>query len=122
MASRNAYRDVRKQRNLVLDRGLDARLVVAARGARVSVNEFVVRLIEEVCGVGECDGSGVGGGVAASGGGAGAGGGRVGDGVVVGVSGGSGRSVDWAAILERGRRPVQRPVESVEPDPLDVIA
>lgn len=119
---RNDYRDARKQRNLILDHGLDARLVVAAKASRVSVNEFLVRLIEEVCGVGECDGSGGGGGVAAEGGDSGSGGGRVGDGVVVGVSGGSGRSVDWDAILQAGRASKHVKPVLVEPDPLDVIA
>lgn len=123
--SRNDYRDARKQRNLILEHGLDARLVAVARAGRVSVNEFVVRLIEEAVGdVGECGGRAGGGGVASEGGGAGAVGGRVGDGGVVGVSGGAGRSVDWDAILQAGRsaKPVRESVRVVEPDPLDVIA
>lgn len=125
VVGRNDYRDARKQRNLILDHGLDGRLVAAAKGARVSVNEFVVRLIEEAvgyagddCGRGDCSG------VEASGGGAGAGGGRGGGGDFVGVSA-QGGSVNWNAVLEAGLRAKRsQPVllEVVEPDPLDVIA
>lgn len=122
---RNDYRDARKQRNLILDHGLDGRLVVAARGARVSVNEFVVRLIEEAVGDGVDDsGRGDCSGVAASGGVAGAGRGRGGGGDSVGLSA-QGGSVDWGAILEAGRRQKVGSASAavvVEPDPLDVIA
>ena len=86
----NAFRDARKQRNLVLDCGLDVLLVGVARGRGVSVNGLLVSLIEEVCGVGGDSGSGVGVGVASSGVGVGASGGRVGDGYAVGVFGAGG--------------------------------
>ncbi len=122
---RNDYRDARKQRNLILDHGLDGRLVAAARGGRVSVNEFVVRLIEEAvgyaggdCGRGDCSG------VASAGDCVGAAGGRGGGGDSVGVSV-EGGFVDWVAIVEAGRaakQPQPRLLEVVEPDPLDVIA
>lgn len=123
---RNDYRDARKQRNLILDPGLDGRLVAVARGGGVSVNEFVVRLIEEaVSDVGECGGQRGGVGVEASGGGSGAVGGRFGDGGVVGVFGGLGRPVNWESVLAAGyAAKASQPVllDVVEPDPLDVIA
>lgn len=122
---RNDYRDARKQRNLILDHGLDGRLVAAARGAGVSVNEFVVRLVEEAVGYGGDDcGRGDRSGVASAGGGAGAGGGRGSGGDSVGVSA-AGGSVNWNAVLEAGlraKRPQPVLLEVVEPDPLDVIA
>lgn len=82
----NRWRAVRRQRNLVLDLDLDRLLVSAARSANMSVNGFVVALIEEACGGGSDSGSGVGSRVAASGGGVGLSGGGVGDGDAVGVS------------------------------------
>lgn len=122
---RNDYRDARKQRNLILDHGLDGRLVAAAKGERVSVNEFVVRLIEEAVGyAGGDSGSGDCAGVASAGGFVGAAGGRGGGGDSVGVSA-AGGSVDWVAIVEAGRaakKPQPVLLEVVEPDPLDVIA
>jgi hypothetical protein len=114
-----------KQRNLILDPGLDRLLVASAKGAGVSVNQFVTDLIaREVSGVGEYFGRGVGGGGSSEGAGVGVSGGRGGDGAVVGLSGAGGSVVpDWAAILERGARLKQRSPEPVlEVDPLDVIA
>ena len=122
---RNDYRDARKQRNLILEHGLDARLVAAAKAARVSVNEFVVRLVEEAVGdVGEYSGRGDRSRVEAAGDFVGAGGGRGSGGDSVGVSA-AGGSVDWVAIVEAGRaakKPQPVLLEVVEPDPLDVIA
>ena len=121
---RNDYRDARKQRNVVLDHALDDRLRLVAKGRGLSVNEFVVSLIEREVGYGGDDcGRGDSAGVASSGGGAGAGGGRGGGGDSVGVSV-AGRSVDWDGLLEAGRRAkaVQVQPVLVEPDPLDVIA
>ena len=83
----NRWRAVRRQRNLVLERSLDDLLVLAARSANMSVNGFVVALIEEACGGGSDSGSGVGVGVAAEGCDSGLSGGGFGDGDVVGVSG-----------------------------------
>ena len=122
---RNDYRDARKQRNLILDHGLDGWLVAAARGAGVSVNEFVVRLVEEAVGyAGGDSGRGDCAGVASAGGDSGAGGGRGSGGDSVGVSA-QGGPVDWDAVLEAGRaarKPQPVLLEVVEPDPLDVIA
>lgn len=121
---RNDYRDARKQRNLILDHGLDGLLVAAARGAGVSVNEFVVRLVEEAVGYGGDDcGRGDRSGVASAGGGSGAGGGRGGRGDSVGVPV-AGRSVDPLMALVRRARLAQHEQAPafVEPDPLDVIA
>lgn len=87
---RNDYRDARKQRNVVLDPGLDRLLVRVAADAGVSVNQFVVWLIEEACGVGGDRGSRVGSGIASSVDCVGAPGGGVGDGYAVGVSGSGG--------------------------------
>lgn len=123
---RNDYRDRMKQRNVVLDPALDQRLAAAARAAGLSVNQFVVGLIErEVAHAGDGAGSRGSGGVAAAGFAAGAVGGRGGDGYLerLPVSGGS---VDWDGLLERGR--AAKLVGAVEPplfddpDPLDVIA
>lgn len=83
----NRWRAVRRQRNLVLDLGLDRLLVLAARSANMSVNGFVVALIEEACGAGTNSGFGVGDGTSAEGDCAGLSGGGFGDGDVVGVSG-----------------------------------
>ena len=83
----NRWRAVRRQRNLVLDRSLDDLLVLAAKSANMSVNGFVVALIEEACGAGSNSESRVGDGVAASGGGVGLSGGGFGDGDAVGVPG-----------------------------------
>jgi hypothetical protein len=118
----NRWRAVRRQRNLVLSVELDGLLVSAAKHANMSVNGFIVELIEEACNAGnyrrsaDCDG------VASSGGNVGSSGGGVGDGDVVGVPS-QGRTVDWDAILQAGRakKTVREPVQ-VEPDPLDVIA
>lgn len=80
-----------RQRNVVLDPELDRLLVVAARGAGVSVNRFVVGLIErEVAGVGRGDGRRSDSGTQAPGVGVGLSGGQVGDGDSerVSVSGG----------------------------------
>ena len=82
----NRWRAVRRQRNLVLEPGLDELLVLAARSANMSVNGFVVALIEEACGAGTNSESRVGDGVAASGGGVGLSGGGFGDGYVERVS------------------------------------
>lgn len=83
----NRWRAVRRQRNLVLEQDLDRLLVSAAKSANMSVNGFVVALIEEACGAGSNSGFGYRDGVAASGGGVGLSGGGFGDGDVVGVSG-----------------------------------
>lgn len=83
----NRWRAVRRQRNLVLEPGLDRLLVSAARSANMSVNGFVTALIEEACGGCSDSGSGVGDGVAAEGCDSGLSGGGFGDGDVVGVSG-----------------------------------
>ena len=122
---RNDYRDARKQRNLILDHGLDACLVAAAKAAGVSVNEFVTRLIEEAVNVGERDGRGDRGRTAEAVVGVGAPGGRDrgGDSERVPAAGGP---VNWDALLEQGRaaklaRVVEVPMFA-EPDPLDVIA
>lgn len=121
---RNDYRDARKQRNLILDHGLDGRLVAAARDKRVSVNEFVVRLIEEAVGYagGDC-GRGDRAGVASAGNCVGAAGGRGSGGDSVGVPV-AGRSVDPLMALVRRARLAQHEQAPalVEPDPLDVIA
>jgi len=83
----NRWRAVRRQRNLVLERSLDDLLVLAARSANMSVNGFVVALIEEACG-GGCDSvAGVGSRVAASGRDLGLSRRGFGDGDAVGVSG-----------------------------------
>lgn len=63
----NRWRAVRRQRNLVLDQDLDGLLVSAAKSANMSVNGFVVALIEEACGGGSDSESGVGSRIAASG-------------------------------------------------------
>jgi hypothetical protein len=121
---RNDYRDRMKQRNVILDPALDRLLVGAARAAGVSVNQFVVGVIEqEVARAGFGVGRGSDGGVEASGVGVGLSGGRVGDGDFERVSG-SGRRVDWDGLLEAGRVAKVRGVQPVlgEPDPLDVIA
>jgi hypothetical protein len=115
-----------KQRNVILDPALDQRLVAVARERGLSVNQFVVGLIEqEVARAGFGVGRRGNGGVAASGVGVGLSGGRVGDGDSVGVSG-SGRRVDWDGLLEAGRAAklvgvVEEPLFD-DPDPLDVIA
>ena len=83
----NRWRAVRRQRNLVLDTGLDGLLVLAARSANMSVNGFVVALIEEACGAGTNSESGVGSRTSAEGGRAGLSGGGFGDSHVVGVPG-----------------------------------
>ena len=70
----------------MLDLDLDRLLVSAAKSANMSVNGFVVALIEEACGAGSNSGSGDCDGVAASGGGVGLSGGGFGDGDAVGVS------------------------------------
>ena len=124
---RNDYRDRMRQRNIILDPGLDRLLVAGAKAAGVSVNRFVVGLIEQEVARGSYgDGRRGDGGVEAPGVGVGLSGGRVGDGDSVGVSG-SGRRVDWDGLLEAGRaakRPVHDSVQPVlgEIDPLDVIA
>lgn len=123
---RNDYRDRMKQRNVVLDPALDQRLAAAARAAGLSVNQFVVGLIErEVAHAGDGDGRRGSAGVAAAGNVAGSSGGRGGDGYFerLPVSGGS---VDWDGLLERGRAAklagaVEPPLFD-DPDPLDVIA
>lgn len=71
----------------MLDRSLDDLLVLAARSANMSVNGFVVALIEEACGAGSDSGFGDSSGTSASGGGVGLSGGGFGDGDAVGVSG-----------------------------------
>ena len=82
----NRWRAVRRQRNLVLDRSLDDLLVLTARSANMSVNGFVVALIEEACGAGADSGFGDSSGTSAAGGGVGLSGGGFGDGDAVGVS------------------------------------
>lgn len=101
---------------------LDGLLVSAAKRANMSVNGFIVELIEEACDAGDYRRSADRDGVETSGGNVGSPGGGVGDGDAVGVPG-QGRTVDWDAILQAGRarKTVQKPVQ-VEPDPLDVIA
>ena len=116
----NRWRAVRRQRNLVLDVVLDERLVLAAKYASMSVNGFIVGLIEEACDAGDHRRSAGSDGVAAAGDRVGASGGRVGDGNAVGVSA-QGRSVDWDAILTKGKTAKVSPVP-VDVDPLDVIA
>ena len=81
----NRWRAVRRQRNLVLERSLDDLLVLAARSANMSVNGFVVALIEEACGAGSNSGFGDCVGVAAEGCDSGLSGGGFGDGDAVGV-------------------------------------
>lgn len=83
----NRWRAVRRQRNLVLEPGLDRLLVLAAKSANMSVNGFVVALIEEACGAGSNSESRVGDGIAAAGVGVGLSGGGFGDGNVERVSG-----------------------------------
>ncbi len=123
---RNDYRDRMRQRNVVLDPGLDRLLVVAAGRAGVSVNRFVVGLIEqEVARAGISVGRGSDGGTSQAGVGVGLSGGRVGDGDSERVSA-AGGSIDWDALLEAGRAAklvgaVEEPLFG-EPDPLDVIA
>jgi hypothetical protein len=123
---RNDYRDRMRQRNIILDPGLDRLLVAGARAAGVSVNRFVVGLIEqEVARAGDGAGRGSDSGVAAAGNVAGAPGGRGGDGDLERVPV-QGRSVDWEGLLEAGRAAklvgaVDVPMFD-EPDPLDVIA
>jgi hypothetical protein len=115
-----------RQRNVVLDPGLDRLLVAAAGRAGVSVNRFVVGLIEqEVARGGYGDGRRGDGGTSQAGVGVGLSGGRVGDGDFERVPG-AGGSVDWDALLEAGRAAklvgaVEEPLFG-EPDPLDVIA
>lgn len=123
---RNDYRDRMRQRNIILDPGLDGLLVAAARAAGVSVNRFVVALIErEVDDAGDGAGRGSNNGTSAAGSFVGASGGRGGDGNSerVSVSGGP---VDWVGVLERGRAAklagAVEPALFDEPDPLDVIA
>ena len=70
----------------MLEQDLDRLLVSAAKSANMSVNGFVVALIEEACGAGTNSESRVGDGVAASGGGVGLPGGGFGDSNAVGVS------------------------------------
>ena len=82
----NRWRAVRRQRNLVLDTGLDDLLVLAARSANMSVNGFVTALIEEACGAGTNSGFGYSAGTSAEGDCSGLSGGAFGDGDVVGVS------------------------------------
>ena len=71
----------------MLDRFLDELLVSAAKSANMSVNGFVVALIEEACGAGSNSESRVGDGVAASGSGVGLSGGGFSDSNAVGVPG-----------------------------------
>ena len=123
---RNDYRDRMRQRNIILDPGLDRLLVAGAKASGVSVNRFVVGLIEQEVARGSYgDGRRGDGGVEAPGVGVGLSGGRVGDGDLERVSG-QGGPVDWQGLLEAGRLAKGR-VHSVqpvlgEPDPLDVIA
>lgn len=125
----NAYRVGRKQRNLVLDTPLDDQIRAMAVACGVSVNEFIVRVLER-----EVAGDGVGGVVPGVAGASqavqrrfGAERGRDGSGVA-GVGAGDGRvagvSPDWGAIMAAGRRrpePVYQ-VDTVEVDPLEEIA
>lgn len=123
---RNDYRDRMRQRNIILDPGLDRLLVAAAKAAGVSVNRFVVGLIEQEVARGSYgDGRRGNSGTQTPGVADGSPGGRGGDGDSVGlpVSGGT---VDWVSVLERGRAAklvgaVEPPLFD-EPDPLDVIA
>lgn len=116
----NRWRAVRRQRNLVLAVGLDDRLVLAAKHANMSVNGFIVGLIEEACDAGDHRGSADRDRVAPSVDRVGSSRGGVGDGDAVGVPG-TGRPVDAFMALARQPR-LARQVECVEPDPLDVIA
>lgn len=101
---------------------LDGLLVSAAKRANMSVNGFIVELIEEACDAGDYRRSADRDGVEASGGDVGSPGGGVGDGNAVGVPG-KGRTVDWDAIFQAGRIKKCTQTEAVvEPDPLDVIA
>lgn len=101
---------------------LDRLLVSAAKHANMSVNGFIVELIEEACDAGDYRRSADRDGVEASGGDVGSPGGGVGDGDAVGVPG-KGRTVDWDAIFQAGRAKKNPKAEVVvEPDPLDVIA
>lgn len=118
----NRWRAVRRQRNLVLSVELDRLLVSAAKHANMSVNGFIVELIEETCNAGDYRRSADRDGVEAAGDSAGSSGGGVGDGDAVGVSH-QGRHVDWDAIFQAGRaKKVLQEKDVVEPDPLDVIA
>lgn len=110
----------------MLDPGLDRLLVAAARAAGVSVNQFVIGLVEREVGYADTGaGRGSDGGTTQAGVGVGLSGGRVGDGDLerVSVAGGF---VDWDALLEAGRsarlRGAVEPPLFGEPDPLDVIA
>ncbi len=123
---RNDYRDRMRQRNVVLDPELDRLLVVAAGRAGVSVNRFVVGLIEQEvardCERAERRDSG---GTSQAVGFVGSPGGRGSGGDLERVSA-QGGSVDWDALLEAGRAAklvgaVEEPLFD-EPDPLDVIA
>lgn len=124
----NGYRVGRKQRNVVLDWLLDDKVRAMAVACGVSVNQFIVDLLErEVAGGG--DGGvepGVAGDSAADKRGSGAVGGRGGSGAV-GVSAGDGGVTrvgpDWEAILAAGRqsKPVYK-VDTVDTDPLEEIA
>ena len=123
---RNDYRDRMRQRNIILDPGLDRLLVAAAKASGVSVNRFVVGLVEqEVARAGDGAGRGSDGGTSQAGVDVGLPGGRVGDGDLERVPA-QGGSVDWVSLLERGRAAklvgaVEPPLFD-EPDPLDVIA
>lgn len=124
----NGYRVGRKQRNLVLDVPLDDRVKAMAVACGVSVNEFIVRVLErEVA----SDGSGgvvpgVAGDSQAGQRGFGAERGRVGSGAV-GVGAGDVEqprvSPDWDAIMAVGRQAkVVYPVDTMVVDPLEEIA
>ncbi len=124
----NDYRVGRKQRNVVLDLWLDDRVRAMAVACGVSVNRFIVDVLErEVTSSGSGDGSsGVAGGASADQRGFGFGGGRDGSGVVgVGVGDGVEPRVspDWDGIMAAGRaaKAVYK-VDTVVSDPLEEIA
>lgn len=125
---RNDYRDGLKQRNLVYDRGLDDRVRAMAVACGVSVNQFIVGVLER-----EVASGGSGGVVPGDAGdsqagqrGSGAERGRVGSGAV-GVGAGDVEqprvSPDWDAIMAVGRQAkVVYPVDTMVVDPLEEIA
>lgn len=124
----NGYRVGRKQRNLVLDTPLDDRIRAMAVACGVSVNEFIVRVLErEVASGGAGDGaSGVAGASTADQCGFGVQRGRDGS-DFVGVGAGDGGqprvSPDWDAIMAVGRQAkVVYPVDTMVVDPLEEIA
>ena len=126
--ARNDYRVGRKQRNVVLDPVLDDQVRAMAVACGVSVNEFIVRVLEREVASGGSGGvvPGVVGVAAAVECGCGRVGGRVGSGVA-GVGSGDGRvagvTPDWDAIMAAGRAAkVVYPVDRVGPDPLEEIA